>query len=88
MREDENLKSTEQICKELIDYSKELSKIDFDALERDGVIKKVRGGYEVLKHSQLPEIAHKLRKSLTPTKGGAKLIIFKPPQLFLNLSKK
>lgn len=87
MTEEKNL-SKEEMISILVTQAKEYSKVDFEQLEKDGVIKKVRGGYLVVKHGQLPDIARKLMKSLTQTKNGVRMIISKPPKSFLALADK
>ncbi|WP_199886351.1 hypothetical protein [Dickeya sp. ws52] len=72
----------------LVSKAKEYSTINFEQLEKDGVIKKVRGGYLVVDHNKLPDIARKLMKSLKQTKKGVQMVISKPSKAFLDLAKK
>lgn len=83
----ENDVSKEEILSTIVAQAKEYAAVDFEQLERDGVIKKVRGGYLVVKHSKLPDAARKLMKSLKSTKDGVQMIISKPPKSFLDLGK-
>lgn len=48
----ENDVSKEEMLSTIVAQAKEYAAIDFEQLERDGVIKKVRGGYLVVKHSK------------------------------------
>lgn len=88
MSNDNKSPSKDELIQKIIAHSKELSKIDFDQLERDGIISKVRGGYLVNKYSQLPEGARYLIKSMKQNKNDVRIIIFKPPQSFLDIAKK
>lgn len=80
--------SNDEIMSMLVDQATELSTVNFEQLEADSIIKKVRGGYLVLDHDRLPYVARKMMKSLTPTKNGVRMIISKPPKSFLDLAKK
>lgn len=79
--------SKEELLSAIVAQAKEYATVDFDQLEKDGIIKKVRGGYLVIKHSKLPDAARKLMKSLKSTKDGVQMIISKPPKSFLDLGK-
>ncbi|WP_048996975.1 hypothetical protein [Enterobacter kobei] len=79
--------SKEELLSAIVAQAKEYATVDFYQLEKDGIIKKVRGGYLVVKHSKLPETARKLMKSLKSTKDGVQMIISKPPKSFLDLGK-
>ncbi|MFV6493412.1 hypothetical protein ACNPFQ_06935 [Klebsiella pneumoniae] len=79
--------SKEELLSAIVAQAKEYATVDFDQLEKDGIIKKVRGGYLVVKHSKLPDAARKLMKSLKSTKDGVQMIISKPPKSFLDLGK-
>ena len=83
----ENDLSKEEMFSAIVAQAKEYSSIDFEQLEKDGVIKKVKGGYLVDKLSRLPDAARKLMKSLKSTKDGVEMIISKPPKSFLDLGK-
>lgn len=84
---DENKMSKEDMIDTILTKAKEYSEINFERLENDGVIKKVRGGYLVINHNKLPDAARKLITSLKQTKNGVQMIISKPPKSFLNLAK-
>ncbi|HFP9331663.1 TPA: hypothetical protein ACT1UT_002595 [Raoultella planticola] len=84
---DVNELSKEELLSAIVAQAKEYATVDFDQLEKDGIIKKVRGGYLVVKHSKLPDAARKLMKSLKSTKDGVQMIISKPPKSFLDLGK-
>ncbi|HFS7473383.1 hypothetical protein CIW64_06115 [Enterobacter cloacae] len=79
--------SKEELLSAIVAQAKEYATVDFDQLEKDGIIKKVRGGYLVVKHSKLPDAARKLMKTLKSTKDGVQMIISKPPKSFLDLGK-
>ncbi|EPM0601994.1 hypothetical protein L1C21_26910 [Klebsiella pneumoniae] len=79
--------SKDELLNAIVAQAKEYATVDFDQLEKDGIIKKVRGGYLVVKHSKLPDAARKLMKSLKSTKDGVQMIISKPPKSFLDLGK-
>lgn len=79
--------SKDELLNTIVAQAKEYATVDFDQLEKDGIIKKVRGGYLVVKHSKLPDAARKLMKSLKSTKDGVQMIISKPPKSFLDLGK-
>jgi hypothetical protein len=64
-------------------YRDEWQQIDVDKLVNDGVLKPVRGGYQVLDHKRLPEVANKHMKSLKNTSKGVVMIIHKPDQKLL-----
>jgi len=74
--------SKEELLSAIVAQAKEYATVDFDQLEKDGIIKKVRGGYLVVKHSKLPDAARKLMKTLKSTKDGVQMIISKPPKSF------
>ncbi|EPB4338330.1 hypothetical protein QNZ44_002351 [Enterobacter kobei] len=84
---DVNELSKEELLSAIVAQAKEYARVDFDQLEKDGIIKKVKGGYLVVKHSKLPDAARKLMKSLKSTKDGVQMIISKPPKSFLDLGK-
>ncbi|EMC7915195.1 TPA: hypothetical protein ACS624_003081 [Klebsiella michiganensis] len=84
---DVNELSKEELLSAIVAQAKEYATVDFDQLEKDGIIKKVKGGYLVVKHSKLPDAARKLMKSLKSTKDGVQMIISKPPKSFLDLGK-
>jgi hypothetical protein len=89
MSDDNDSRSKDELIKDVISHAKLLATVDFEKLEAEGVIEKVRGGYLVKKHSLLPEVAMKyLVKSITPTKTGTKVLLFKPPKSFINLARK
>ncbi|GKP83436.1 TPA: hypothetical protein ACN73J_005328 [Klebsiella pneumoniae] len=79
--------SKDELLNAIVAQAKEYATVDFDQLEKDGIIKQVRGGYLVVKHSKLPDAARKLMKSLKSTKDGVQMIISKPPKSFLDLGK-
>ncbi|HHT0329148.1 TPA: hypothetical protein ACTW5P_000831 [Raoultella planticola] len=64
-------------------YRDEWKQIDVDKLVSDGVLKPVRGGYQVLDHQRLPEVAKKHTKSIKQTAKGIVLIISKPDHKLL-----
>lgn len=64
-------------------YRDEWQQIDVDKLVNDGVLKPVRGGYQVLDHKRLPEVATKHIKSIKTTAKGVVMIIYKPDQKLL-----
>jgi dsRNA-specific ribonuclease len=74
----DGMPSRDEMIKTLIDKAKEVSAIDFEQLENDGVIEKVKGGYLVKKYNQLPVAARSLMKSMKQTKEGMQMIIGKP----------
>lgn len=84
---DVNELSKEELLSAIVAQAKEYATVDFDQLEKDGIIKKVKGGYLVVKHSKLTDAARKLMKSLKSTKDGVQMIISKPPKSFLDLGK-
>lgn len=88
MVDDSELPLNDEVIKKLIAHATELSKVDFEKLESDGVIKKVRGGYLVINHRLLPQTANRLIKSMKNTKDGVRMILFKPPKSFLDLANK
>ncbi|MHA7845644.1 hypothetical protein [Serratia sp. D1N4] len=88
MAEEKKSSSLDELMKEIVSHATELSKVDFEKLESEGIIEKVRGGYLVKKYTLLPEIARRLIKSMKQTKNGVKIIISKPPKSFLDLAKK
>ncbi|MFN2992223.1 hypothetical protein [Serratia plymuthica] len=89
MLDENDSRSKDELIKDIISHAKLLATVDFEKLEAEGVIEKVRGGYLVKKYSLLPEVAIKyLVKSNTPTKTGRKILIFKPPNSFIDLARK
>nr|DAE21821.1 MAG TPA: hypothetical protein [Myoviridae sp. ctoNH1] len=74
----DGMPSRDEMLKTLIEKAKEVSAIDFEQLEKDGVIEKVKGGYLVKKYSQLPVAARSLMKSMKKTKDGMQMVIGKP----------
>ncbi|HDT5673838.1 hypothetical protein [Klebsiella pasteurii] len=88
MSDDKELSSAEVHQKAydaLRSYRDEWKQIDVDKLVSDGVLKPVRGGYQVLDQKRLPEVAMKHTKSVKQTASGVVIIISKPNQ---NLLKK
>ena len=89
MPDDDKIDSMDKIMQDLVSKAKIMATVDFDKLESEGVIEKVRGGYLVRKHSLVPEAAMRhLVKSMTPIKTGVKIILFKPPKNFIDLAGK
>lgn len=89
MEDEKKTHSIDEMMQGLVSHAKIVATVDFEKLESEGVIEKVRGGYLVKKYSLLPEVAMKhLVKSITPTKSGVKILLFKPPKNFLDLANK
>ncbi|MGP9417801.1 hypothetical protein HX889_09240 [Pseudomonas reactans] len=89
MPDDEKIRSIDEIIQDLVSKAKIMVTVDFDKLESEGVVEKVRGGYLVKKYSLVPETAMRyLVKSITPTKTGTKNILFKPSKNITNLASK
>lgn len=88
MMEERKSSSTDELMTEIVSQATELSTVNFEELESEGIIEKVRGGYLVKKFDLLPKSARRLVKSMKPTKTGVKIIISKPPEYFLALAKK
>lgn len=84
----DGMPSRDEILKTLIEKAKAVSAIDFEQLEKDGVIEKVKGGYLVKKDSQLPVAAKSLMRSMKQTKDGMKMIIGKPSAATKKLASK
>ncbi|HDL7101287.1 TPA: hypothetical protein PXM79_004098 [Yersinia enterocolitica] len=87
MIDDSELPPRDEMIKKLIDQATESLTVDFDKLESDGVIKKVRGGYLVINHRLLPQAANRLIKSTKNTKDGLRVIIGKPSEKLLKVIK-
>lgn len=89
MSDENKIRSRDELLQDVLSHAKIIATVDFDKLESEGVIEKVRGGYLVRKHSLVPEAAMRhLVKSMTPTKTGVKIILFKPPKNFIDLAGK
>lgn len=84
----DGMPSRDEMLKTLIEKAKAVSAIDFEQLEKDGVIEKVKGGYLVKKYSQLPVAARSLMKSMKKTKDGMQMIIGKPSATTIKLASK
>ncbi|WP_312210702.1 hypothetical protein [Pseudescherichia sp.] len=84
----DGMPSRDEILKSLIEQAKAVSAIDFEQLEKDGVIEKVKGGYLVKKDSQLPFAAKSLMKSMKKTKDGMQMVIGKPSAATKKLASK
>ncbi|MFP1908187.1 hypothetical protein [Lonsdalea quercina] len=72
----------------LRDKANEIDNINFEKLESEGIIKSIRGGYEVIQFGKLPEEAKQHIKKITPTKNGVKVILYKYDDKFKTMLSK
>lgn len=89
MSDENKIRSRDELIQDVVSHAKLIATVDFDKLEAKGVIEKIRGGYLVKKRSLVPDVAMRyLVKSMTSTKTGFKIILFKPPKNFIDLAGK
>lgn len=89
MSDENKIYSRDEQIQDVLSHVKLIATVDFDKLEAEGVIEKVRGGYLVKKRSLVPDAAMQyLVKSMTTTKTGFKIILSKPRKRFIDLANK